>query len=228
MDVNHLSPYYVGSNPPKKLKLQCKVCYTIPICIDVCGATIIYVHSTTPGMSCACINLRVHKHLVPRGICCEPINNGLYVFCKRGEQNIQCIKLCYRNGNEPTILSGLLVINIWCGDKYHLHKVSLEVVMDKFFTLASPNCRNFVAWFKRLICSRMGTINNIIALKGHYGFKLVYGSRFLGQSKEEKKNVLKMLVDLLGNGINLMNKFQIGGNMENSWIMFDHVKCLCD
>jgi hypothetical protein len=38
----------------------------------------------------------------------------------------------------------------------HLHGASLEVVMDKFSALASPNCGNFVAGSKHLICSGMG------------------------------------------------------------------------
>jgi hypothetical protein len=113
------------------------------------------------------------------------------------------------------------------GEKNHLHGASLEVVMDKFSTLASPNCRNFVAGSKRFIRSGMGSLDSIMALKNHSGFKYVHDSRFPGQSKD-KVFVFKMSVDLAGSGVDLVKRMQCGGDMENSWIMFDHVKRLQD
>ena len=97
--------------------------------------------------------------------------------------------------------------------------------MDKFFTLASPNCRNFVAGSKRFIHSKMGSLDSIMALKVHYGFKYAHDSRFLGQSKN-KVFVFKMLMDFVGNEVNMVKRMQCGGDMENLWIMFDHVKHL--
>ena len=35
-----------------------------------------------------------------------------------------------------------------------------------------------------------------------------------------------MFVDLLDSGVELVKKMQVGRNMENSWIMFDHVERL--
>ena len=35
-----------------------------------------------------------------------------------------------------------------------------------------------------------------------------------------------MLVDLLGSGVDLVKRMHVGGDMENLWIMFDHVKLL--
>jgi hypothetical protein len=71
--------------------------------------------------------------------------------------------------------------------------------MDKFSTLASPNCRNFVAGFKHFIRSGMGSLDSIMALKNHYEFQYVYDSRFPRQSKD-KVFVFKMYVDLAGSG----------------------------
>ena len=55
--------------------------------------------------------------------------------------------------------------------------------MDKFSTLASPNCYNFVFGSKCLMCSEMGTMDSIIALKDHFTFKFVHGSRFPSNQK---------------------------------------------
>jgi hypothetical protein len=34
----------------------------------------------------------------------------------------------------------------------------------------------------------------------------------------------KIFVDLSGSDVELVKIMQVGGDMENSWIMFDHVK----
>ena len=46
--------------------------------------------------------------------------------------------------------------------------------MDKFSTLASPNYENFVVGFIRFIQSGMDSMDNIMAIKDHYGFKYVH------------------------------------------------------
>lgn len=63
---------------------------------------------------------------------------------------------------------------------HHLVGSSLMVIMDKFTTLGSPYCRNFVSNLKRFVCKRMDTVDRIMVLKDHSGFNYVYGSRFLG------------------------------------------------
>ena len=73
----------------------------------------------------------------------------------------------------------------------------------------------------------MGTIDSIRALKDHSGFEYVHGSKFLGQSKD-KVFVFKLFLDLQRSGVDLVQHMQVGGDMENSWIMFDHVKRLKD
>jgi hypothetical protein len=99
--------------------------------------------------------------------------------------------------------------------------------MDKVSTFASLNCRNFVCGSKRFLHSGMRTMDSIMALKDHFAFKFVHGSRLLRQSKD-KAFVFKMFIDLLGSDMELVKKMQVGGDMENLWIMFDHVKRLKD
>ena len=52
-------------------------------------------------------------------------------------------------------------------------------------------------------------MDSIIALKDHYAFKFVHGSQFLGQSKD-KVFVFEMIVNLLGNGVELVKKIRVG------------------
>ena len=70
-------------------------------------------------------------------------------------------------------------------DEHHLGGSSLEVVMDKFSSLASPNCRNLVSGSNRFVRSGMVTTDSIMALKDHSGFKYIYDSRYPGQSEDK-------------------------------------------
>jgi hypothetical protein len=98
---------------------------------------------------------------------------------------------------------------------HHLVGSFLEIIIDKFSTLTSPNCRNFISGSKRFLRSEMGTMDSIMALKDHFAFKIVHSSRFPGQSKD-KVFVFKMSVDLPGSGVELVKRMQIGGDMDNS------------
>lgn len=54
---------------------KCKVCYYTPICVVVCNACIVYMHSTTLGMYRIYIHLGVHDHPMSNGTCCESKKN---------------------------------------------------------------------------------------------------------------------------------------------------------
>lgn len=56
-------------------------------------------------------------------------------------------------------------------------------------------------------------MNSIMAFKDHSTFKFVHGSRFLGQSKD-KVFVLKMSLDLVGNGMEFVRRMHVGGHGE--------------
>jgi hypothetical protein len=51
----------------------------------------------------------------------------------------------------------------------------------------------------------------------------IHGNIFLRQGKETVY-VFMMLVDKPGIGMELVKCMQLGGDLENAWLMFDHVK----
>ena len=91
------------------------------------------------------------------------------------------------------------------GDEHHLGGSSLEVVIDTFNYLASPNCRNFVLGSNRFVRSGMGTTDSIMALRDHLCFKYVNDSRYTGQY-EDKVFVFKIYVDLPRSGVDLVKR----------------------
>ena len=50
------------------------------------------------------------------------------------------------------------------GKSHHLVGLFLEVVMDKFSTLASPNCCNFMSKSKRFVRSGVQTMDKSMVL----------------------------------------------------------------
>jgi hypothetical protein len=108
--------------------------------------------------------------------------------------------------------------------KKHLFQgASLDVIMDKFATLVLSKVRNFWARLKRLVQSSMETMENIMELNDHSWFKFVHNNYFSMQSKDQVF-VFKMSMDLLGSGVNLIKQMQAGRDMENLWVIFDHMK----
>ena len=70
-------------------------------------------------------------------------------------------------------------------------------------------------------------MDRIMVLKDHLGFEHVHSSMYPSQLKD-KVFVFKMSIDLPRNCVDLVKHMQVGGDMNNLWIMFDHVKCLKD
>lgn len=63
------NPFSAGDVAPKNTILECKVCRSMAMCIALYHARTIYVHSTSLGMSKACIHQGVHEHPIWNGKC---------------------------------------------------------------------------------------------------------------------------------------------------------------
>lgn len=72
--------FFVGIVASDKCKVECKVCHYTPICVVVCNACILCIHSTTLGMYRAYIHLGVHDHLVSNSTCHESTKNSAIVM----------------------------------------------------------------------------------------------------------------------------------------------------
>jgi hypothetical protein len=185
------------------------------VCIVLCHARIIYIHSTSVGMSRVCIHIGVHDHHVANGTCHESLDMTYQCVANEVLKTPTTKNSAIVMAASKQFLADYLLKSPANVEGHHLVGSSLEVIMDKFSTLASPNYRNFVSGSKRFLRSEMRTMDSIMTLKDHSAFKFVYGSRFPGQSKD-KMFVFKMFVDLLGSGVELVKMMQVGGDMENS------------
>ena len=198
----------MGDVSPKKSRLECKVRRSTPACIALCHAHIIYVHSTSQVMSKACIHLGVYEHPVSNGTCRELLDMAYQCVANEVMKTFTAKNFTIVMAMRKRFLADYLLKSPSNGEGHHLVGSSLEIVMDKFSTLAFLNCRNFVSGSKRFVRSRMGTMGSIMAPKDHSGFKYVHYSRFPGQSKY-KVFVFKMSVHLPGSGVDLVKCVQV-------------------
>lgn len=114
----------------------------------------------------ACIHLGVHDHLVSNATCCE--SQDMAYLCVTHE----VMKTPTAEKNSAIVMTKskqfsadyLLRSPTYIGESHHLVGLLLEVVMDKFNTLASPNCCNFMSESKRFVRSGMETMDRSMAL----------------------------------------------------------------
>jgi len=101
---------------------------------------------------------------------------------------------------------------------YMLKGHELKEVIDQFKYLGNPNIRNVISSF----CSNnhRSVIDNIITIKKELKFKFIHDNVFLGQRKE-KVYIFKMFIKGPGSRVDLVRHMQLGGDLENAWIMFD-------
>jgi hypothetical protein len=99
----------------------------------------------------------------------------------------------------------------------------LQGIFDRCKHLTSPNIRNAVTTFRTMRC--FGVMDSITKLRGASNWRFVQQNRFPGQGADiDKVFVLKMSEVGPGSGVDLVKRMQPSGDLENSWIMFDHVK----
>lgn len=138
--------------------------------ISLCHARIIYVHSTSLEMSRASVHLGVHKRVLSNDTCRESLNDTCH---KSLDVTYQCVANEVTKTTTAKNFTIVIAVNKQFltdyvfkfpsnSEGHHLAGSSLEVVMDKFSILSSPNCCNFVPGFKHFVRSGMDTMNSSI------------------------------------------------------------------
>ena len=217
-------PFAVGIVSPKDCKLVCKVCKTIPRCFNTCDARIYYCYSENPDMTRATIHLGKH---------CHPIAKGTYRDCAREISELigeQVAKTPTATNSTIALFASkeFLTNHLFHhgeGEKEILKGEEMEEVMDRFQMLSSPSIQNVISSFRSN--NHGGVIDNIMTMKRESKFKFIHDNVFPGQGKE-KVYVFKMLMEGPESGVDLIRRMQVGGDLQNAWMMFDHVKRVKD
>jgi hypothetical protein len=101
--------------------------------------------------------------------------------------------------------------------------IEMQEVMYKFESFTSPTLRQNVCKFKRM--GRNGVIDGVCELRGTTRWPFVQDNKFPSQGKKgDKVFVFKISEVGPGSGVDLIQRMQLGGDLQDAWIMFDHVK----
>jgi hypothetical protein len=96
-------------------------------------------------------------------------------------------------------------------------------VLEKCTYMSFPSIKNDVTAFRYI--RRFGVMDGIATLRGCSHWAYVQENKFPGQGSDlDKVFVFKMSEVGPGSGVDLVKRMQLGGDLENAWIMFDHVK----
>ena len=99
-------------------------------------------------MSRACIHFGIHDHPVANGTCCEQLDMAYQCVANEILKTPTAENSAILMTANKQFLVDCLFKSPASGENHHLVGSFSEVVMDKFSTLASPNCRNFVSGSK--------------------------------------------------------------------------------
>jgi hypothetical protein len=211
-----------GPDPsiPSKCTLVCRYYKTPPTCFRLCPCMMFYVIPKNLSMTCAAVHIGTHVHPVADGDCRETMDLicGQIMTHVALTPNAKNSAIGMAVGKE-LLLNGPLVKN---GEGKKLTEEELAQVFDKWSKLGSRSLRNLISEARRF-CRQGGYIDNILKLKKLSTYDYIHDNKFLGQG-DELVYLFKMSTCGQGSGVSLVCRMQPGRDLENEWIMFDHVK----
>jgi hypothetical protein len=215
------TPFSVGEPAPDGSTLVCKICKVLLVCIANCGARIYYVLGPA-NMTRACLHLGVHKHLVKVGKDQEIKERTSKLIQEQVERSPKATNSTIVMEASKELVGELLIDSEGVlVRKYDLEE--LVPILEKCKYMNSPTIKNDVTVFRYI--RRFGVMDGIAMLRGSSHWAYVQENKFSGQGSDSNKVfVFKMPKVEPGSRVHLVNRMQRRGDLEDTWIMFDHVK----
>jgi len=182
-----------------------------------------YVVHSLFDLSRATINLKTHAHPIYERKCTESLEKMKSMVAEEVLHMPNVTSFVISLATSKTFLShhlfnedGEVPMELLKGEK-------LNQAMLMFVPLCSPNIRNLISSFKHH-SRNMGSFDSILMLKFLRPYDYIQDNYFPKQQFGQKIYLFKMTVEGDGCGVDLVKRMQLGGDLENSWMMFDHVK----
>ena len=140
-------PFAVGIILPKDCKLVCKVCKTIPTCLNTCDARIYYCYSENPNMTKAAIHLGKHSHPVAKGTCRDSAKEISELIAEQVAKTPTATNSAIALSASKDFLTNHL-FHHGEGQKKILKGEEMEEVMDRFQMLSSLSIWNVISSFR--------------------------------------------------------------------------------
>ena len=215
------TPFVVGQgDAPKLSTLCCKVCKIPPNAIATCDAVIYYVIGP-PGMTRACVHMGVHSHPVAVGVCRESESTIISLIGSQIERMPSATNSSIAMAASKEFLAKHLLRPEQCDTTMTVE--DMKTVMEKYANLASPNIKNAISNFKHV--ERTNPMDGIWQMRGCTTWPFVQRNMFPGQGADDDKVIVFKMSEVgLASGVDLVTRMQPGGDLQDSWLMFDHVK----
>jgi hypothetical protein len=173
-------------------------------------------------MTRACVHLGSHSHSVKVGTYRESATQMKKLIEEQVERTPTATNSSIVLEASKEFLGELLLFP----DGVPRRTLQLDELVPMFNQLkhmSTPSIRNEVTTFRYL--RRFGVMDSITRLRGTSGWAFVQENRFPGQGKDsDKVFIFKMSEVGPGSGVDLVKRMQPGHDMEDAWMMFDHVK----
>lgn len=108
------------------------------------------------------------------------------------------------------------------GSRCKLMESELVQIFDKLAKLSTLSIRNMIS-DARQFYSQGGYIDNILKFKKSLTYDFTHNNDFSSQGSH-LIYLFKMSICSVRIGVDLVKKMQPRGDLENVWVMFDHVK----
>jgi hypothetical protein len=169
-------------------------------------------------MTRTCIHLGVHEH---------PMKDGEYQDFKERTRTLlgEQVKRTPHAPNFAIVkeLLGELLLAPQGVSAKTMTFEELVPVLDKCKYMMSPSVKNNVTIFKYL--RRFGVMDSITRLRGCSSWPYVQKNMFPGQGSDfDKVFLFKMSKVGPSSGVDLVRRMQPGSDLQDAWIVFDHVK----
>jgi hypothetical protein len=211
----------IGQSAPPQSSLVCKICKVPPVYVATCSARIYYVTGAT-NMTRACLHLRVHEHPMKVGEDQEIKERTRKLIEDQVERTPKATNFAIVMEANKELVDELLIDPEGAPViKFDLEE--LVLVLEKCKYMSSPSIKNDITAFRYI--QRFGVMDGIAKLRGCSHWAYVQENKFPGQGSDSNKVfVFKMSEVGPRSGVDLVKRMQPGGDLEEAWIIFDHVK----
>jgi hypothetical protein len=173
-------------------------------------------------MTRACIHLGVHKHPVKDGEYQDFKEQTRILLGEQVERTPHATNSAIVMEATKELLGELLLAPQGVPAKTMTFE-ELVPVLDKCKYMTSPSMKNNVTTFRYL--RRFGIMDSITMLRGCSNWPYVQKNMFPSQGSDSDKVFLFKMSEVgPSSSVDLVRRMQPSGDLQDAWIMFDHVK----
>ena len=167
------------------------------------------------------MHMGVHSHPIAVGVCREFESTIISLIDEQVERTPFTTNSSIAMATSKEFLAKHLLHPEHCNATMTVE--DMKTIMEKYANLASPNIKNAISNFKHV--ERTNPMDGIRQMRGCMTWPFIQRNMFPRQGADDDKVfVFKMSEVGLASNVDLVTRIQPGGDLQDSWLMFNHVK----